>query len=314
MPRISRRRAWLMLILSNVIFAGAYVSGKDALSAVSPVMLNALRFTLASIVLLPVVFHHRSELKMSRSNLLIFITVSLCSFVFNKLFEYIGLSLSTASDAALLISGEGIFTALLAWIILRETVTGLRIGALIMGFLGAYLIIERGLWPHFATSPTTALRITGDALFVLSLVFEAFASVISKRLAGTFSPLIVSSATIVGSLIVWIPAGIIDYTLHGLHLTILAVGGILYLGLMVTAVAYFLWFGGLQVIDGAAAAVTLFLQPLFGTLLAVVLLGEYISFVTLLGGICIIASMWMISRPAPHHLPAEDIMEMIETP
>lgn len=289
-------RGWIMLIGSNVLFAGAYVSGKYALTAVSPVTLNALRFLLASLVLAPILVRHRRGLRMNRADLWTFGIVSLFSFVLNKLFEYLGVNLSTASDSALLISGEGIMTAALAWFFLRERVSVLRVVMLGVGCFGAYLIIERGFVPHIDAG-RGGLRILGDALFLLSLAFEAIASIVSKRLSGRFSPLLVTAATVIGSLLVWIPAGALDIGLHGLHLTWLATGGIVYLAIMVTALGYIGWFGGLQLIEGSAAAASLFLQPLIGTLLAVVLLHESLSAFTLLGAICILGSVWILSRP-----------------
>lgn len=284
-----------MLIAANIVFAGAYVAGKFALTTVSPVTLNALRFTLASVILAPIVIRGRRQLRMSRSDALTFAAVSVLSFVLNKYFEYVGVNLSTASDSALLISGEGICTAVCAWIFLRERATWRHIAALALGTLGVYLIIERGVLPHIDPGGG-AQRILGDGFFLLSLVFEAVASIVSKRLAGGFSPLFVTAATVVGSLAVWIPAGIVDITLHGLHLTALSIGGIVYQAVFVTAIGYFFWFGGLQALAGASAAASLFIQPLVGTLLAVLILHDTLSIFTLIGGACIIVSVWVVSR------------------
>ena len=288
-------RGWTMLIAANCIFAGAYVAGKFALTSMTPVTLNTLRFLLASAILLPIVLRNRRQLRMNRTDLITFIAVSLLSFVLNKYFEYEGVQLSTASDSALLIAGEGILTAALAWIVLRERATWLHGLALLLGCFGAYLIIERGLVPHFDSGRGNQ-RILGDALFMISLVFEAVASIISKRLAGRFSPLFVAAATVVGSMAVWIPAGAWDIAHHGLTLTPLSVGGVLYQSIFVTAIGYFFWFGGLQAVAGSAAAASLFIQPLIGTLLAVLLLREHLSIFTLLGGLCIVFSVWTISR------------------
>jgi probable blue pigment (indigoidine) exporter len=69
-----------------------------------------------------------------------------------------------------------------------------------------------------------------------------------------------------------------------------------WLALMSTVVAYFAWFKGLAEVDGSAAASTLFIQPLLGTLLAIVLLHDQLLPTTIVGGILIIASVYLISR------------------
>lgn len=300
----TQAQGWAMLVAGNIIFAGAYVAGKFALTTVSPITLNALRFALAAVIVAPVVIRQRHQLRMGRRDALTFVAVALLSFVLNKYFEYVGVNLSTASDSALLISGEGIFTAAAAWIFLRERATWRHCAALALGTFGVYLIIERGLAPHIDPGGG-AQRILGDGFFLLSLAFEAVASIISKRLAGRFTPLFVMAATVVGSLAVWLPAGAVDIALHGLRLTPLSAGGIIYQAAFVTAIGYFCWFGGLQAVAGSAAAASLFIQPLVGTLLAVVILHDALSLFTLVGGGCIILSVWGISRLGAERGPPE---------
>ncbi len=105
-----------------------------------------------------------------------------------------------------------------------------------------------------------------------------------------------TAATVIGSLTVWIPAGVVDIALHGLRLTASSSGGVIYLAVFVTVIGYFCWFGGLQIIDGAPAAATLFIQPLVGTLLALWLTHDTLTPFTIIGGLCIIVSVWAVSR------------------
>jgi len=56
------------------------------------------------------------------------------------------------------------------------------------------------------------------------------------------------------------------------------------------------WFKGLAKVDGSAAASTLFIQPLLGTFLAIVLLHDQLTTMTVVGGILIIVSVYLISR------------------
>jgi len=69
-----------------------------------------------------------------------------------------------------------------------------------------------------------------------------------------------------------------------------------WLAVMVTVVPYLLWFHGLSKIPGSVAASTLFVQPLLGTMLAVVLLHERLTLFTVVGGLLIILSVFVLSR------------------
>ncbi len=132
----------------------------------------------------------------------------LLGWVLNKTLEYVGLSLSTAADVALLISTESIFTAILSWTLLRERVRGSGVLAIVAGLAGAYLIVARGLVPSLA-SGGGALRIVGDLLVILSLLVEAAYTIRGKTVLVRWPPLLFTSLTITGSLVVWLPAGAI---------------------------------------------------------------------------------------------------------
>ena len=133
---LTRRTALIMLVIANALWAGTYAAGKIALADLNPVELNALRFTIASLVLLPALAHGWRRIPRDRNSLLTLAVLTLLGFVLNKAFEYFGLSLSTASDVALLIATESLFTAVLSWTALRERVTPSGIAALVIGLLG----------------------------------------------------------------------------------------------------------------------------------------------------------------------------------
>jgi probable blue pigment (indigoidine) exporter len=64
---------------------------------------------------------------------------------------------------------------------------------------------------------------------------------------------------------------------------------------MSTVIANLAWFQGLAKVDGSAAASTLFIQPLLGTTLAILLLHDQLTLSTIIGGILIIVSVYLIS-------------------
>ena len=288
--------SWFLLILANTLWACSYVAAKFALRDVSVNMMNALRMVISALVLLPFLIAWRKDLNFTRKDLPQLALLAVIGFVINKIFEYGGLSLTTASDVALLITSESIFTATLSWLLLRERFKPLTGIALLLGLAGVYLIVERSVIPNIPAGGG-ALRIVGDLMVVLALVFESFYTVRGKALLVKHPPLLITAVAIVGSTIFWIPLAGIEVVLHGWHPPgLLAWISIGWLAVMSTVIAYLAWFKGLANIDGSAAASSLFIQPLLGTTLAILLLHDQLLSTTIAGGIMIIASVYLISR------------------
>lgn len=288
--------SWLLLILANVLWACSYVAAKFALQDTSVNIMNALRMILSALILLPFLIVMRKELRLTRRDLPQLAALALVGFVINKILEYGGLSLTTASDVALLIASESIFTAVLSWLLLRERFRLLTGMALALGLFGVYLIVERSIVPNIPPGGG-ALRIFGDLMVVVALIFESFYTVRGKSLLVKHPPLLITSVAIVGSTIFWLPLAGVEVIARGWHpLGLLAWLSIGWLALMSTVVAYLAWFKGLERVDGSAAASSLFIQPLLGTTLAILLLHDQVVLTTILGGILILISVYCISR------------------
>jgi drug/metabolite transporter (DMT)-like permease len=216
--------------------------------------------------------------------------------VLNKGVEFAGLNLTTASDTALLIAAESIFTSIMAWIVLREAVRGAAIGGLILGAIGVYIVIEGGFGlPHMGGGT----RLIGDLLVLLALASEAAYSIFGKAALARYPGLLIAASGIIGSLVFWLPAAAVNVAISGMpHAGFAAWAGVLYMAIPGTVLGYLAWLVGLGHVEGASAAPTLFLQPLIGTALAVVLLGERPSWPTLAGGLLILGGVALASRRA----------------
>jgi drug/metabolite transporter (DMT)-like permease len=304
-----QRGAFGALVLANVLWAGTYAIGKIALVEIPPIELNTIRFLVAALLLIPVLIYYRKQIPRDRRTLFLLLQLTLLGFVLNKALEYIGLSLSTASDVALLIATESIFTGVLSWIFLRERVTKVGVAALLIGLAGVYLIVERGILPQPTAGNDT--RILGDVLTVLSLLLEAGYTVRGKTALTTLPPLLFTALTITGSLIFWLPAGAIAVARTGLpHVSVGGWLAVFYLAAITTVVSYWLWFRGLSRVDASAAAPILFIQPLLGATLAILLLHDALTLATIVGAACIVASLLLVlrgGRSAPAALLDESV-------
>ena len=292
--RWTSRRAVAVLILCNLLWAGSYSAGKEALRVLSPIELNGLRFGIAALVLVPLALLGQQRPQIRRRDLPQLAVLCLLGFVLNKASEFAGLSLTTASDTALLIACEGIFTALLGWIVLREPIHRLSMLGLLFGVCGVYVVLMQGLTlPHL----DGGTRLLGDLLVVLSLVFESVYTISGKAILERYSGLFIIAVSVGGSMFVWVPLGALNLAHSGLPpMTATTWVAVLYLAIFVTVVAYVGWMVALRYVAASTAATTLFLRPLVGTALAVLLLGERPSPASVAGGCCILFGVWLARR------------------
>ncbi|MDQ6660498.1 MAG: DMT family transporter, partial [Chloroflexota bacterium] len=238
-PSVHNRHlfSWMLLILANVLWGVSYVAAKYILRDTTINIMLAMRMAIASFVLLPVLILKRRDLHLTRQTLPQLALLVLAGFVINKLLEYSGLALTTASDVALLITSESIFTAILSWIMLREAFKRRTVFALVLGLFGVYLVIERSIIPNIP-SEGGLLRIVGDILVVLALLVEAFYSVRGKSLLLKYPPLLIISASVVGSMLFWVPLAGWDVLTTGWHpLGLVAWLSLGWMAIMATAVA-----------------------------------------------------------------------------
>ena len=155
------------------------------------------------------------------------------------------------------------------------------------------MIVERSLWPVLP-SGGGVWRVVGDLLVIGGLVLEAGSTVRGKSLLLKHSPLLITAASIVGSTVFWLPMAVWSFAQIGWQLPSLANWlTIIWLAVFCTVLAYLAWFAGLARVNGSVAASTLFIQPLFGTVLAIVLLHDQITTYTLVGGVLILISVYL---------------------
>lgn len=293
----STKFSWLLLISANILWAGSYVASKVVLREIPVTMMLSLRFGLSALLLLPWLLLRRKDLHFTRQDIVPLGVMILVGFGISKFLQFGGLALTTASDVALLVSSEALFTAMLSWALLKERLKGRAIFALLLGFFGVYLIIEQGLLPLLPTGGGIG-RMVGDLLVVLGVASESLSTVCGKALlTDKRSPLLMTATALVGVALFWLPVGAGEVIVTGWHpLSLTAWFWLGWLVVVATVICYFAWFQGLARVDGSAAAATLFIQPLLGPVFAVVLLHDQLTAITVVGGLLIIAGVSLISR------------------
>ena len=128
----------------------------------------------------------------------------------------------------------------------------------------------------------------GNILLLGAAVTWALYSVLVRKTTRNLEVLPFSLIAFIGGLPITIPAGAWEMNTVGTGVISLGVvGGVLFLGIISTALAMILWNTAFTILDAGAASLTFFAQPVVGTLLGWLFLGEKITPLFLLGGVLI---------------------------
>jgi DME family drug/metabolite transporter len=124
----------------------------------------------------------------------------------------------------------------------------------------------------------------------------------SRPLSTKLGPLPITFASSALSAVVSLP--VVAFTGWHLPRTVPTVGGIVWLGVVTTVIAYGLFYTGLRSIPGSTAMIVTLLEPVTAVALAAVLLAEPLTTANVLGGSLLLASVLALYlRPRPRAAP-----------
>jgi drug/metabolite transporter (DMT)-like permease len=275
----------------NMIWGAAFPLTKPALAAIPPFTFALLRFSVAMAVLLPLAGREALALLRGRDGRRL-AAMGLLGFCVAQLAQTLALSLSPASDIALLSTATPLWIALLAGLWLGERLSRRATLGFALAIGGLVLI----LWPEDAAAAVANGRILGDAIFLMNGFTWACYNVMGKAMMERHAPLPVTTAAgLVGitglipfAASEWIGGQTPRWTLAG-------AGAVVYTGLLVTVVGFLTLFWAYSKVRAAQVAITMYLQPLAGVAVAWALLGEPLSGAFLTGAALVFGGVWVVT-------------------
>lgn len=278
----------LYLILASSIWGGMYVVVKVVVSVIPPLELVWLRYLVAIVALLIVGFITRQKWRIEKRYFLLIIAIGIIGNAISIVAQETGTMLSTAQTGAIITSSTPAFMVIFARLILKERLTLKKGISVCLATIGVLLIVGIG-------DVNMSSTLGGIALFIAALTW-ALMSVLVKRLPSDYSQIVVTTYSILVALIVLTPFVLprlqeIDIS----QLTHPAIwGGLLYLGIVSTACGFLLWNRGLQMLNASSGGIFFFFQPVVGTLLGWLILGENIGVTFWIGSILIFTGVLLV--------------------
>ncbi len=205
-------------------------------------------------------------------------------------FQNLALQRTTAFNVSLLIELTPVFIALLAWMFLREHPSWRVWMGIWLGFIGALLLSFNGVGPDARVVASGSLL--GDLLALGAALAGAIYTVYGKKMLVHMSPLLMLTLGATFGVLMLLPLAIWEQAFWPQSLTVW--GYLMLLGLGAGALGNLWWFHELQHRQAAQLGVILFVTALVAAALAVLILGDSVTWWLAAGGVLILLAARLV--------------------
>jgi len=301
-----------MLTLPPLLWAGNAVVGRLMVGSVPPLALNALRWALAFLLLLPIAWRlwRRPRDLLERWRYLA--PLSLVGVGSYNALQYMAVRTSTPINVTLIAASSPLFMLAVGALFYGEPPTRRQAAGAALSLLGVALVLSHG-------RPASLLDlhlVPGDLLMLLATALWAVYSWMlarppasmrePQRPAWSGAEFLLAQ---VGFGALWAGAGAgVEYGLTGetVHASGAVAAALAYVAIGPSIVAYFCWGAGVAAVGPAIAAFFANLTPVFAALMSAAMLGEgphwyhVAAFALIAAGIVVTSSR---ARAAPRRTP-----------
>ena len=277
-------------LTATSIWGAMYVVSKAVMAVIPPFSLLTSRLLLGILTLL-IIAVVQKKLSIKKKDFWNIFWVGFIGYGISLGFQFVGTNLSTAANGSLVTSATPAFVLIFAALIWREKITPKRRLALIVASLGVLAVID----PRSAQLDSSLFL--GNMCLVAAALTWALYSVLIRKITRDVDVLVISLIAFLGGLPTSITASAIEISAQGLgQITPGMVAGILFIGIISTGLAMYLWNTAFALLDASLASLTFFAQPVVGTILGAIFLGEIITPLFLFGGLLIGVGLVIASR------------------
>jgi len=283
--------ASVYLLVCVVVWGWTFVATRVCLQYVSPVEVLGLRFLIGLPVLFVIVLARRVRFEFtSRERRATLLGSAILTLHF--LIQITGLKYTSATNTGWIIGVIPLVMAVLAFLILKERLGRHAIVGIAIATAGILLLVSRGRFGSFDW-----LSSFGDWLVLASAHTWALYTIVIRDVTRSRHPLAVTVAVLTPSALVVLGYMAVnsDWS-RFISMPLDGIIAILFLGLLGLAVGHWFWQEGVARVGAARAGIYLYLEPVATTVLAVPYLGEEFGPLTALGGLLVLAGVFVAER------------------
>ena len=305
-------RYYIALLVAMFFWGGSWVSAKIIVSIAPPMTIGFFRFAIASILFVGILTASGTSLKQvfKRKNLKLLFLLGLTGIFGYGVGFLIGMNLTTAAQGSIIAGANPVTISLFAhWIHKERLANRWQYLGFVISFTGIIFVIGIQSLLDFHLE-----YLIGNLIILGAMCMWGLYSSIGKESMKSMTPLEMNTG---GAIFGAVLFGLAAINEQPWNLPVLGDivfwTNVLFLGVFVTVVGFVLYFTGIQKLGATKAGGFVNFVPVFGTLLAVLILNEPIFWTFIVGLVLVIVGVSIINLPAKYVKSEESIPEDIIT-
>jgi len=286
---------YLLLSLTSLFWAGNIVLARYVAGHVPPMTLSCVRWIGAFAMLMPFAWPHlKQDWPALRARLPLMVGLSATGFAFNNAISYWALQYTEALNALLIQSSGPLFVALWSLLLFGMRLSLAQFAGIMISLAGVLTILLRG---DLAALVNIQFN-RGDVMFAGAVLsFGLYSALITRR--PKIHQLSLISFTIGCGALLLLPFSVWEFS-SGVRLKpdALTLATVVYVMIFPSTLAYLFFNRGIALIGPNRASPFLHMVPVFGSAMAILLLGEQPRLFHLTGYLLVLAGVVIASRQA----------------
>jgi drug/metabolite transporter (DMT)-like permease len=292
------RKAFFAIIIANLIWGAAAPIFKISLMNIPPYTLAFWRFFLGALVLLVILRKKATLPTKTPKDLNLLIAYAITGITINIIFFFWGLKLTYSINSPVISASAPVMTYLLALVFLKEKFYWKKLSGMILGTIGIIIIVIEPLLLHHDGN------LVGNLFLVIATIAAVIQTIVGKDVLTRVNPIAFTFWAFIVGAASFLPLAIYEFgTIPHLYQSLDIAGylGIAYGAVFSSAAGYALYAWGLSKIAASDASVFSYVDPVIGTVLGVLLLGEPITRYFVLGSVLIFGGIFLAEGRLHYH-------------
>ncbi|GIK41128.1 MAG: multidrug DMT transporter permease [Chloroflexota bacterium] len=288
---------YLLLVLATLFWSGNFVLGRAVRADVPPIGLAFWRWCGGSILVMGFAWPYlKRDWGLIRQHWKIVLLLSILGVASFNTLIYTGLQFTTAINALLMQSAMPVLIVLMSYLFFREIVSAVQGVGILLSLVGVLAIIGQG---RLEVLTSLSLNLGDLLVFIAVALYAAYSALLRQR--PPIHPLSFIAATFIAGAVILLPFYLWENATGRVMsvdgVTLLTVG---YVAIFPSILAYLFYNRGVELAGANRAGLFVHLMPVFGSIMAILFLGERFGWFHGVGILLILGGILLATRSQPH--------------